>query len=107
MLVHYKMFTLNRVNRNAIMMIVLLLVFISALGAFRPSAFQPTPITTKTVSDQSIFDLPVDLKCTAGSGKTGSPYSKGLTPGGVCGAQKLVSEQAGYDITGGIGGSLI
>mgnify|MGYP003638258977 CR=1 FL=1 len=100
MLVHYKMFTLNRVNRNAIMMIVLLLVFISALGAFRTSAFQAMPITTKTVSDQSIFDLPVDLKCTAGSGKTGSP-------GGVCGAQKLVSEQAGYDITGGIGGSLI
>ena len=97
------MFTLNRVNRNALMMIVGLLLFISALGAFRTS----TPITTKTVSEQSIFDLPVDLKCTAGSGKNGSPYSKGLTPGGVCDAQKLVSEQAGYEITDGIGGSLI
>ena len=39
------------------------------------------PITTKTVSDGSIFDLPVELECTAGSGKKGSPYAKGLTPG--------------------------
>ena len=101
------MFTLNRVNRNALMMIVGLLLFISALGAFRTSTYQSTPITTKTVSEQSIFDLPVDLKCTAGSGKNGSPYSKGLTQGGVCDAQKLVSEQAGYEITDGIGGSLI
>lgn len=101
------MFTLNRVNRNALMMIVGLLIFISALGAFRTSMYQPKPITTKTVSDKSIFDLPVDLKCTAGSGKNDSPYSKGLTPGGVCGAQQNVSDQAGYDITGGIGGSLI
>ena len=104
------MFTLNRVNRNALTMIVVLLLIISALSAFKNgtvSKYQPKPITTKTVSDQSIFDLPVNVECTAGSGKKDSPYSKGLTPGGVCGAQKLVSDQAGYDITGGIGGSLI
>jgi hypothetical protein len=104
------MFKFNRVNRNAITMIVVLLLIISALAAFKNgtvSKYQPKPITTKTVSDQSIFDLPVNVECTAGSGKKDSPYSKGLTPGGVCGAQKLVSDQAGYDITGGIGGSLI
>ena len=104
------MFTLNRVNRNALTMIAILLLIISALAAFKAknvSKYQPRPITTKTVNDQSIFDLPVSLECTAGSGKKDSPYSKGLTPGGVCGAQKLVSDQAGYDITGGIGGSLI
>ena len=104
------MFTLNRVNRNALTMIAILLLIISALAAFKAksvSKYQPRPITTKTVSDQSIFDLPVSLECTAGSGKKDSPYSKGLTPGGVCGSQKLVSDQAGYDITGGIGGSLI
>jgi hypothetical protein len=104
------MFVLNRVNRNALMMIVILLLIISVLAAFRSGAtskYQPRPITTKTASDKSIFDLPVGVDCVAGSGKNESPYSKGLTPGGVCGAQKLVSDQAGYDITSGIGGSLI
>tara|TARA_B110000503_G_scaffold41076_1_gene67604 strand:- start:1537 stop:1848 length:312 start_codon:yes stop_codon:yes gene_type:complete len=103
------MFTLNRVNRNALAMIVLLLLVISALTAFRAttSKYQFKPITTKTVSEQSIFDLPVSIECTAGSGKKDSPYSKGLTPGGVCGAQKLVNDHSGYEITDGIGGSLI
>lgn len=104
------MLALNRVNRNALTMIAILLAVISALAAFKSSTvskYQPRPITTKTVSDQSIFDLPVNLDCTAGSGKKDSPYSKGLTPGGVCGAQKLVSDQAGYEIVDGIGGSLI
>ena len=104
------MFALNRVNRNALTMIVILLLIISALAAFKSSTvskYQPRPITTKTVSDQSIFDLPVSVDCVAGSGKKDSPYSRGLTPGGVCGAQKLVSDQAGYEITDGIGGSLI
>ena len=80
------MFTLNRVNRNALTMIVVLLLIISALAAFKNgtvSKYQPKPITTKTVSDQSIFDLPVNVECTAGSGKKDSPYSKGHTPGGV------------------------
>ena len=104
------MFTLNRTSRDALSMIVILLVVISALAAFRTnttSKYQPKPITVKTVSDASIFDLPVSLECTAGSGKKDSPYSKGLTPGGVCGAQELVSAHAGYEITDGIGGSLI
>jgi len=103
------MFKLNRVSRNALTMIIILLLIISGLAAFRTSTTSGyKPITTKTVSDGSIFDLPVELECTAGSGKKGSPYSKGLTPGGVCGAQKLVAGQAGgYEITDGIGGSLI
>jgi hypothetical protein len=101
--------SLNRVSRNALTMIVILLLVISALGALKSSTSSKyTPITTKTSNDGSIFDLPVELECTAGSGKKGGPYAKGLTPGGVCGAQKLVSAQAGgYEITDGIGGSLI
>jgi len=104
------MFTLNRTSRNALTVIVILLVIISALTAFRNSTisnYQPKPITVKTVSDGSIFDLPVGLECTSGSGKKDSPYSRGMTPGGVCGAQELVSAHAGYEITDGIGGSLI
>ena len=103
------MLKLNRVSRNSLATIGILLLIISALAAFKASTTSGyTPITTKTISDGSVFDLPVELECTAGSGKKGSPYAKGLTPGGVCGAQKLVTDQAGgYEITDGIGGSLI
>jgi hypothetical protein len=104
------MLKLNRVSRNSLATIGILLLIISALAAFKTSTTTSgyTPITTKTVSDGSVFDLPVELECTAGSGKKGGPYAKGLTPGGVCGAQKLVTDQAGgYEITDGIGGSLI
>jgi hypothetical protein len=103
------MLKLNRVSRNSLATIGILLLIISALAAFKTSTTSGyTPITTKTISDGSVFDLPVELECTAGSGKKGSPYAKGLTPGGVCGAQKIVTDQAGgYEITDGIGGSLI
>jgi len=44
------MFTLNRTSRNALSMIVILLVVISALAAFRTtttSKYQPKPITVR------------------------------------------------------------
>ena len=57
-----------------------------------------------TGSDQSIFNLPNQVGCVAGSQPTASPYTCG-SPGGLCGAQKLVASKANYTITGGIGGS--
>jgi hypothetical protein len=59
------------------------------------------------VSEKSIFDLEHKLECAAGQSKEGSPYSMSLTPGGLCGASKLVDEHASYEIGDGIGGSLI
>ena len=59
-------------------------------------------------ADQSIFDLKYDLSCVPGPTKSASYYTKDLTPGGMCGAQEWVAEQAsGYTITDGIGGSLM
>jgi hypothetical protein len=101
------MFKLNQQNRNALMSIAILLVIIFALSANRNvSNYQPTPIIIKTVNEKSIFDLNSKIECTPGY-KDGSPYTLGLTPGGICGAQQLVSEHAGYAIEDGIGGSLI
>jgi len=42
-----------------------------------------------------------------GPQETASPYSKSLTPGGYCGIQEFVNSQATYEITGGIGESLL
>ena len=101
------MFNLNRANRNAIMSIMVLIALIFVLGMLKnTSKYQPRPITIKTISEKSLFDLENKVECAAGY-KDGSTYSKGLTPGGLCGADQLVREQAEYGIDDGIGGSLI
>jgi len=99
----------NRSDRNALMAIATLmtLIFVLSLMSVKTAKYQPRPITITAVSEESLFDLEPDVECVAGGGKNGSPYSVGLTPGGLCGAQKLVSAHAGYEIADGIGGSLI
>lgn len=100
------MFTFNKANRNAITSIFVLLAIIVALTATR-STYQPRPIVIKAISEESLFNLEHKIECAAGTPVGESPYSKSLTPGGVCGAQKLVDDQAGYAIEDGVGGSLI
>ena len=99
----------NRSDRNALMAIATLmtLIFVLSMMSVKTAKYQPRPITITPVSEESLFDLKPDVECVAGGGKKGSPYSVGLTPGGLCGAQKLVSAHAGYEIADGIGGSLI
>jgi len=99
----------NRSDRNALMAIATLmtLIFVLSLMSVKTAKYQPRPITITAVSEEYLFDLKPDVECVAGGGKNGSPYSVGLTPGGLCGAQKLVSAHAGYEIADGIGGSLI
>jgi len=101
------MFNLNKTNRNALTSIGVLFFIIVALMMFRDtSAYQPRPIKITPISQGSIFDLENKMDCTPGY-KNGSAYTKSLTPGGLCGAQKLVSDHASYEISDGIGGSLI
>ena len=102
------MYNLNRANRNALISIFTLIAVIFVLGIFKTtSRYQPRPIVIRAINEKSLFDLEHRVECAPGHTKEGSPYTKSLTPGGLCGAQKLVSEQAGYDIEDGIGGSLI
>jgi hypothetical protein len=101
------MFNLNKTNRNALKSIGVLFFIIVALMMFQDrSMYQPRPIKVKTLSTGSIFDLENKVECTPGR-KQGSAYTKSLTPGGLCGAQKLVSDMTSYEIEDGIGGSLI
>ena len=99
------MFNLNKANRNALTSIGVLMLIIFILTATRET-YQPRPIKITPVREGSIFDLENKIECTPGR-KEGSAYTKSLTPGGLCGAQKLVSDLAGYEISEGIGGSLI
>ena len=102
------MLNLNRTSKNAVMYIAVLMGLISVLTVLqgRSSGYQPRPITINAVSEGSLFDLDHSEECVPGA-PNGSPYSKSLTPGGLCGAQGLVADHASYSISGGIGGSLI
>ena len=99
----------NKSDRNALTAMAVLMALIVVLSFMnaKTSKYQPRPIKIVPVSEESLFGLKPKLDCVAGSGKKDSPYSVGLTPGGLCGAQKLVSAHAGYEIEDGIGGSLI
>ncbi len=75
--------------------LVLYILFTSKSGY----VMSPLGIQTDGHSNPNgIFELPVDLKC-AGGEAMGSSYMKGLTPGGVCGADEFVMEQMQYHIT--------
>jgi hypothetical protein len=102
------MLNLNKTSRNALMYIAVLMGLISMLTVLqgRSSGYQPRPITINAVSQGSLFDLDHSEECVPGA-PNGSPYTKSLTPGGLCGAQGLVADHASYSISGGIGGSLI
>lgn len=102
------MYNLNRTNRNALISIFTLIAVIFVIGMFKTtSKYQPRPIVIKALNEESIFNLEHRVECAPGHTSEGSTYTKSLTPGGVCGAEKLVAEQAGYEIEDGIGGSLI
>ena len=62
---------------------------------------------TEQAGCKSLFDLPNKLECVPGPTAKSSAFTVGLTPGGLCGAQKCVDATANYKITGGIGGSLL
>jgi hypothetical protein len=101
------MFNLNKANRGGLKWIGVLFLIILGLMMFRDtSMYQPRPIMVTPIRKGSIFDLENKVECTPGK-KDGSAYTKSLTPGGLCGAQKLVSDLSSYEITDGIGGSLI
>ena len=84
------MFQFNKTDRKFLITIVILFYIVVIFGLMNKSRYQPKPITIKVVNDKSLFDLENRMDCVPGSGKEDSPYTKSLTPGGLCGAQKLV-----------------
>jgi hypothetical protein len=97
-------------NRLLIILAVVAVALIM-MGCLMRSSYKlsPTSITLSEPKQEpgAIFDLPNELKCVPGSNPEASYYTKDLTPGGICGAQEFVKEQADYSIVGGIGGSLL
>jgi hypothetical protein len=91
------MFNLNKTNRRALTAIAVLIVLVFIAMTMR-SSYEPMPLVIKAKNEQSLFNLPQDVKCVAGSGMEGESTYSTRTGGGLCGAEKLVREQADYEI---------
>lgn len=101
------MINLNKTNRRAITYIAVLVAVLLAVTAVRSGyTHSPRPIKIKVKSDKSIFGLKNELECAPGA-KRGAGWTKGLTPGGLCGSGQLVRDHADYVIEDGIGGELM
>ena len=71
-----------------------------------PLTINPGPMVAKQPAD--LFAAPHNLECTAGPSEKADYYSRGLTPGGVCGGSEYVREMMrDYAIADGVGGSLL
>jgi hypothetical protein len=107
----------------ALYVIIAVLLYFAIMGVPRSSGFISSPrsltlsnaypiesepdATNPMAGVKSIFDLPCKPECVPGAGESGSYYTKDLTPCGICGAQEFVKSQSNYNISGGIGGSLL
>lgn len=98
---------MNRTTKQMLKWIVIIFLIVVLLQMFRgTSKYALHEIAIKEKNVQTIKDLPYTLECVPGA-VNGSPYTKNLTPGGVCGIQKIVAEQSDYELVGGIGEPLI
>jgi hypothetical protein len=109
------MMNLNCTQRSILIAVVVAVAvyLVMGRGPVQPTreryVLMPTSLATNdgAAGVNSIFDLPYTPECTPGL-PGGSYYSKDLTPGGVCGAQKFVNDvMHRYTIEDGIGGSLL
>ena len=78
----------------------------------RPSPFTLAPsdlaIRGTRGGPSSLFDIQPNMACTPGPSAQADYYTRGLTPGGLCGGMNFVhAQQRDYAITDGIGGSLL
>ena len=101
------MLGMNKTTKQMLRWIVIILALVVLLQMFRgTSKYALREISIKEKNTDSIFSAPYAMECVPGE-KNGSPYTKNLTPGGLCGIQKIVADQADYELLGGIGEPLL
>lgn len=106
-------FKIGKMLTHALIIGLLVAILVLQVRGSSVSAFQPAPLDTKPTSSlarqaTSVVDLSPSLECTPGPSEKAAYYTKGLTPGGLCGDGELVQSQIrDFSIENGIGGSLL
>ena len=83
-------------------LVALLVVwFLKNLSAGKSSYMlrpMPVELAAPGVPPGDMFKLECNSDCIPGPSENASPYTKDLTPCGMCGIQKFVSDQANYKL---------
>ena len=91
----------------------LLVAILIMLVQGRGSTYEAAPLVTVVGSQassgpSSLTEIPSSLECTPGPSEKAAYYTRGMTPGGLCGDGDMIREQIrDFSIEGGIGGSLL
>lgn len=91
----------------------LLVAILVMLVQGRGSTYTASPLVTvagpaASAGPSSLSEIPSSLECTPGPSENASYYTRGMTPGGLCGDGDMIREQIrDFSIENGIGGSLL
>ena len=91
----------------------LLVAILVMLVQGRGSSYEAAPLVTVAgaqapTGPSSLTEIPSSLECTPGPSEKAAYYTRGMTPGGLCGDGDMIREQIrDFSIEGGIGGSLL
>lgn len=105
-------FKIGKILTQAVI-IGLLVAILVMLVQGRGSTYEAAPLVTSpgsaaAVGPKTLADIPSSLECTPGPSEKAAYYTRGLTPGGLCGDGDAIREQIrDFSIEGGIGGSLL
>jgi hypothetical protein len=91
------------------LLVAILVMLVQGRGStYMPAPLVTTPGSAASSSPKSLTEIPSTLECTPGPAENASYYTRGLTPGGLCGDGESVREQIrDFSIENGIGGSLL
>lgn len=105
-------FKIGKIFTQAVI-IGLLVAILVMLVQGRGSTYEAAPLVTMpgpqaSTGPMSLTEIPSSLECTAGPSEKAAYYSRGLTPGGLCGDGDMIRSQIrDFSIENGIGGSLL
>ena len=91
---------MKKSTKNLILFSLLAVLLLWLLRKFQKSSYSLSPQEISIVGSSKepgeMFKLPYKMECVPGPDKETSPYTMGLAPGGLCGAQEFVAGQANY-----------
>lgn len=91
---------MKKSTKNLLLFAVLVVLLLWLLRALKKSSYSLSPQDVEIVGSSKepgeMFNLSYKMECVPGPDKESSPYTMGLAPGGLCGAQEFVAEQANY-----------
>jgi hypothetical protein len=91
------------------LLVAILVLLVQGRGStYTAAPLVVSPGAEAKAAPKFLNDIPTSMECTPGPSEKASYYTRGLTPGGLCGDGDSVRSQIrDFSIENGIGGSLL